>query len=99
MIEQLVDLDITLGRHDRIIGELRALTAEFPLRERLCTQLITALGRSGRRAEAVRVFRSSWEHVVSEAGIEPSRDLDDAFHGALADDPRVIPQWPPYSSE
>ncbi|WP_433872280.1 AfsR/SARP family transcriptional regulator [Saccharopolyspora sp. CA-218241] len=87
-LEDLVELDLRLERHDRIIGDLTSLAAAHPLRERLHCQLITALGRAGRRTEAADVFRRMRRRVLDELGVEPSAALNDALRGALSGRPR-----------
>ena len=70
-IELRIDADLVLGRHDELIGELEALVAEHPLRERLRTSLMTALYRSGRQAEALDTYKDARRIFVEELGIEP----------------------------
>jgi DNA-binding SARP family transcriptional activator len=73
--EDLVDAELELGRHARLVGELEALVAQHPLRERLRGQLMLALYRSGRQAEALDAYRAARETLVEELGIEPSPEL------------------------
>ena len=56
-LEDRIDADLALGRHDRLVGELRELVDRHPLRERLRAQLMAALYRCGRQAEALEVYR------------------------------------------
>ena len=70
-IERRVEADLALGRHAELIGELTALVAASPLRERLRGQLMLALYRSGRQAEALAVYSSARTALVDELGIEP----------------------------
>ncbi|MCP3802418.1 tetratricopeptide repeat protein [Allokutzneria sp. A3M-2-11 16] len=74
-IEARIDADLTLGRHAELATELPTLVADNPLRERLRGQLMTALYRCGRRAEALRVFQDARRAVTEELGIEPGPDL------------------------
>ncbi|SDM76646.1 AfsR/SARP family transcriptional regulator [Allokutzneria albata] len=74
-IEARIDADLTLGRHAELATELPMLVADNPLRERLRGQLMTALYRCGRRAEALRVFQEARRAVTEELGIEPGPDL------------------------
>jgi len=74
-VEERVEADLALGRHTDLIGELEALIAENPHRERLRGQLMLALYRSGRQAEALEAYRVARGALVDELGIEPSADL------------------------
>ncbi|MFG1957817.1 BTAD domain-containing putative transcriptional regulator [Nonomuraea sp. NPDC049028] len=69
------DLRLQLGMHDEVIGALRVFVAEQPLRERAWQQLMLALARSGRRAEALETYRQARETLVTELGIEPGPEL------------------------
>lgn len=74
-IEQRIDADLRLGRHERLLSELEALTAEHPFRERLrCSQLL-ALYRSGRQAEALRAYERARRTLADELGLEPGPEL------------------------
>jgi DNA-binding SARP family transcriptional activator len=73
--EELAQAELELGRHSRLVAELEALVAEHPLRERLRGQLMLALYRSGRQAEALDAYRQARETLVEELGIEPSSEL------------------------
>jgi DNA-binding SARP family transcriptional activator len=74
-LEDRVDADLALGRHLEMIGELEGLAAEHPLRERIQGQLMVALYRSGRQAEALEVYRDTRRRLVDELGLEPGREL------------------------
>ncbi|MFD4028784.1 BTAD domain-containing putative transcriptional regulator [Streptomyces sp. NPDC058576] len=71
-LELLFDTELALGRHTDILGELREVCAENPLRERFFEQLMLALYRAGRQAEALEVYRGLWSRLSVELGIEPS---------------------------
>ena len=71
-----------LGRHGELVGELEALVAEHPLRERLRAQLMLALYRSGRQAEALQAYQDARSALVDELGIEPSPELS-RLHGSI----------------
>src|SRR5262249_52429511 len=73
-IEQRIDADLALGRHVGLIGELDVLTAEHPHRERLSEQLMLALYRSGRQADALAAYRRVRE-TLDEIGLEPASAL------------------------
>src|SRR6186997_1253879 len=85
-LEGRLEADLGLGRHDQVIGELETLVAENPLRERLRGQLMLALYRSGRQAEALKAFRQARETLVEELGIEPSPDLQRLEQSILRQD-------------
>ena len=81
-IEERIDAELALGRHDTLIAELEALSARHPLRERLLGQLMLALYRAGRQAEALRVYSDARNRLVDELGIEPGpalRELEQAI--------------------
>jgi DNA-binding SARP family transcriptional activator len=73
-----VDADLALGRHAQLVGELTALTAEHPLRERMAAQLMLALYGSGRQADALAVYRDTRRMLIAELGVEPSAELREA---------------------
>ena len=75
VIEDRIEADLALGRHADVVGELEALVAAQPLRERRYQQLMIALYRCGRQAEALAVYRSARRALVQELGIEPGPDL------------------------
>jgi len=75
VIEDRIEADLALARHVDLVGELQALVAAYPLRERLYQQLMIALYRCGRQAEALAVYRSARRTLVQELGIEPSPGL------------------------
>ncbi len=73
--ELRLETELALGRSAELVAELEALVAEYPLRERLRGQLMLALYRSGRQAEALAAYRSARETLVAELGIEPGSEL------------------------
>ncbi len=75
VIEDRIEADLALGCHGDLVGELQALVGDHPLRERLYQQLMIALYRCGRQAEALAVYRSARRTLVQELGIEPSPGL------------------------
>lgn len=85
-LETGFDIDVQLGRHDTVISELRALTHQHPLRERLCQLLMIALYRSGRQAEALACYRKTRSTLVAELGIEPGPSLRELHHKILTAD-------------
>ena len=85
-LELRIDSDLALGRHDELVGELKTLVAEHPLRERFRGYLMTALYRSGRQAEALDAFRDARRALVDELGIEPSPALQELELAVLRQD-------------
>ena len=81
------DAELALGRHAHLVGELDALVSEHPLRERLCGQLMLALYRDGRQADALAAYRDTRRRLVDELGIEPSPQLQALERRILAHDP------------
>jgi DNA-binding SARP family transcriptional activator/tetratricopeptide (TPR) repeat protein len=74
-LEDRAEADLRLGHHDRLIPELRDLAARHPVRERFCAQLMEALARAGRQAEALDAYQQAWRALVDEFGIEPGPHL------------------------
>ena len=92
-VEDRVEADLALGRHAEVIGELEGLINEHPLKERLRGQLMLALYRSGRQAEALDSFGEARRILTEELGIEPSRALRDLQQAILSQDPHLdVPQ-------
>jgi DNA-binding SARP family transcriptional activator len=75
VLEECVDAELRLGLHREVLGEIRALVAEYPLRERPVGQLMRALYRSGRQAEALAAYQAARRTFVRELGLEPSPEL------------------------
>jgi len=73
--EERIDLDLAAGRHADVVADLEALTARAPLRERLHGQLMLALYRSGRQADALAVYQRLRQTLGEELGLDPSTDL------------------------
>ncbi len=85
-IEDYLELELHLGRHRRLVGEITHLTHENPLRERLRALLMIALYRSGRQAEALDVYREGRDMLVEELGLEPGPELRLLENAILAGD-------------
>jgi DNA-binding SARP family transcriptional activator len=85
-VEEWVEADLRRGRHAELVGELRRLVTEHPLRERLSGQLIRALDRTGRRAEALATYRVLREVLVEQVGVEPGVDLQRLHRAVLRGD-------------
>ncbi len=88
-LEDRIDVDLMLGRDSELVGELEGLVAAHPLRERLRAQLMLALYRSGRQAEALAAYQRGRQALVSELGIEPGPALRDLERRILAHDPAL----------
>ena len=82
--EERIRLELELGRHQSVIGELRALVEREPLRESLHRMLMLALYRAGRQAEALEVYQRTRSLLVEELGVEPGPELRD-LHAAVLD--------------
>src|SRR5262249_38588392 len=74
-IEERIEADLDLGAHGTVIGELESLVQAHPLRETFRRQLMLALYRAGRQAEALEVYQDARTRVVNELGIEPGPEL------------------------
>ena len=69
-LESRIDADLQLGRHTELIGELEGLLVEQPTRERFAGQLMTALYRSGRQADALEVYQRTRTYLAEQLGLE-----------------------------
>ena len=90
-LEERIDADLTNGRHADLVGELEAVIAEHPLRERLRGQLMLALYRSARQAEALQAYRMARRELASELGLEPGGELRRLERAILQQDPALDP--------
>jgi DNA-binding SARP family transcriptional activator/tetratricopeptide (TPR) repeat protein len=88
-IEDRLDADLALGRHGELVAELRALVDEHPARERLRADLMLALYRSGRQAEAVEVFHAGRAILGERYGLDPGARLVELASAILASDPSI----------
>jgi predicted ATPase len=88
--EARVDADLALGRDAALIGELEQLVAAHPLREHLRAQLMLALSRSGRQADALRAYQNAREVLAVELGLEPSPELRALESAILQQDQAVV---------
>ncbi|WP_055525526.1 AfsR/SARP family transcriptional regulator [Streptomyces graminilatus] len=88
-LEQRIEADLRLGRHHEVLSELAALVAEFPLNENLHAQLMLALYRSGRRAQALGVYRKLRTSFIDELGLDPSTRIHDLHQAVLASEPAL----------
>ncbi|GIF24112.1 DNA-binding SARP family transcriptional activator/tetratricopeptide (TPR) repeat protein [Actinoplanes tereljensis] len=85
-IEDWADLELSAGRERALLGELAGLVERYPLRERLRGQLMTALHRSGRQADALAEYRRGDRVLRDELGIEPGRELRELHDRILGGD-------------
>jgi DNA-binding SARP family transcriptional activator/ABC-type branched-subunit amino acid transport system substrate-binding protein/streptogramin lyase len=88
-LEDRIEADLALGRHAQLAAELDALVAQYPLRERLMAQLMRALYRSGRQADALRAYGEARRHLVDELGVEPGPELRQLQQAVLEHDPEL----------
>jgi YVTN family beta-propeller protein len=88
-LTERIEADLALGRHVGLVGELELLVERHPLQERLAAQLMLALYRSGRQAEALQVYRRTWHALVEQMGIEPGRALQTLQRAILTHDPSL----------
>jgi DNA-binding SARP family transcriptional activator len=93
-LDARIDADLATGHHADLIGELEALITAHPLRERLRCQLMLALYRAGRQAEALEVYRAARRDLAEELGLEPGEDLKRLERAILEQDPalELVPQ-------
>jgi DNA-binding SARP family transcriptional activator/DNA-binding GntR family transcriptional regulator len=88
-VEDRIEADLALGHHADLVGELRVHAAEHSLRERPRRQLMLALYRAGRQAEALAVYHEFRATLLDELGMEPSSALTDLQHKILNQDPSL----------
>ena len=88
-LEERIEADLALAHHADLIGELEALVAQHPLRERLRGQLMLALYRCGRQAEALELYQHTRRLLRDELGLEPNPTLQDLEQAILRQDPSL----------
>jgi YVTN family beta-propeller protein len=88
-LEDRIDADLAIGEQAGLVGELEGLVAAHPLRERFQGQLMLALYRCGRQADALERYRKARESLVGELGLEPGRALQELERAILAQDPAL----------
>ena len=86
-VESRFEAGLRLGRHEEFVADLERLVVEHPLRERLRAQLMTALYRSGRQAEALACYRDARAYLDAELGLEPGVELRELERRILGHDP------------
>jgi YVTN family beta-propeller protein len=95
-LEERIDADLALGRHVELVPELEALVRDHRLRERLRGQLMLALYRSGRQAEALEAYQQGRRLLADDLGLEPSPALKALEQQILNQDPALeLPTAPP----
>jgi DNA-binding SARP family transcriptional activator len=87
---QRIEAELELGEHERLVGELQALVEQEPLREQPRRQLMLALYRCGRQAEALASYREGRSLLVDQLGIEPSPRLQELERAILRQDARLV---------
>jgi DNA-binding SARP family transcriptional activator len=93
--ELLIEAELALGRHSDVVAELEALVREHPFRERPRGQLMLALYRSGRQADALDAFQQARRTLVEELAVEPSEALRELEQAILRQDPSLAAPLPP----
>src|SRR3954454_20150618 len=88
-IEERLDIELQLGRHQRVVVQLEELVAEHPLREGFRGLLMLALYRAGRQADALRIFQEGRHLLGEELGLEPGPDLCRLESAILTQDPSL----------
>ncbi len=88
-LEDRIDADLARGRHAELVGELEALVAAHPLRERLRRQVVLALYRVGRQADALEAYRAARAKLMDELGLEPTPELRQLEQAILTHDAAV----------
>ncbi|HEY2130741.1 MAG TPA: BTAD domain-containing putative transcriptional regulator [Streptosporangiaceae bacterium] len=96
--EWRMDAGLAQGRHSELVGELTQLAVDHPWRERFHAQLMLALYRCGRQAEALAAYQRTRRMLVDELGVEPGRELRDLQAGILAGDPGLAAPGPTLAS-
>src|ERR671936_1898993 len=88
-LEDCIDAELELGRDGELVGELESLVEQNPLRERFRAQLMRALYRAGRQADALAAFQSAREVLTEELGLEPGEELRKLQQAILQQDPEL----------
>ncbi|PLW73643.1 AfsR family transcriptional regulator, partial [Streptomyces sp. DJ] len=95
LLESRLELDLELGGHTEAVSELTALSAEYPLRERLRSLLMLALYRGGRQAEALGLYADTRRLLADELGVDPGPELTELHQRILRADPALAAQEAP----
>jgi DNA-binding SARP family transcriptional activator len=94
-LEERIAADLEVGLDAELVTELESLVAQHPLRERLRAQLMLALYRSGRQAEALTAYHDARRTLVEELGIEPGPELHDLYGSILRQERTLVRVAPP----
>jgi predicted ATPase/DNA-binding SARP family transcriptional activator len=94
LLEERIAVEMLLGREAHVLGELERLVHDYPYRERLRGQLMLALYRTGRQAEALAAYHAARSALVDELGIEPSVELRQLHEAILAQDRALLSTGP-----
>lgn len=94
VVEQAVDVDLALGRHAELVTELRRLVADHPLRERFWAQLMLALYRLDRQADALAAYTRVGARLADELGIDPGPELQRLYARILRAEPALLTESP-----
>ncbi|MER6381356.1 BTAD domain-containing putative transcriptional regulator [Streptomyces sp. NPDC001250] len=97
-VEQLFDVRLDRGEAAELVGDLREIVAQYPLREALRGQLMLALHRSERQAEALAEYSKVRELLVEELGIDPGPSLTKLYEDILRESPELAAPWSPRST-
>jgi DNA-binding SARP family transcriptional activator len=98
-VEERIEAELELGKAAELVGELEAVVRENPLRERTRGQLMLALYRSGRQAEALQAFQEARRMLVEDLGIEPTPSLQQLHASILRQESALQPQAVPGAGE
>jgi DNA-binding SARP family transcriptional activator len=89
-LEDHAEAQLQLGQHEQLVPQLRELTGTHPLRERFHAQLMLALARAGRQAEALEAYQQARRVLVEQLGVEPGSQLRDLNQRILAEDAGIL---------
>ena len=92
--EELTEAKLALGRHAEVVGELESLVGRYPYREHLTAQLMLALYRCDRQADALQAYQDARRRLVDELGIEPGERLRELERAILAQEPALAAPEP-----
>ena len=92
--EGLIDSELAMGRHAEVVNRIAELVRHYPFRERFRAQLIVALYRCGRQAEALQTYRTARCYLLEELGVDPGPELRALERSVLAHDPALAAPIP-----